>query len=242
MAKIYQLLAVVGIANLLAGGGVIGYLVATGKLTPQRLEHMAAALRGEAEPAGVSTSQPASAPADHATDDEVGAARSAGHADAHGVRPGETVDLRRRHAQLESLLLERARQDIAARQRLLDSSLQTLMSKAEEFEAGKVSWQQQRKKLTEADSDAGFLREVEYVSGLSPRLAKEHLSRTWASHQPDAVRLFMKLSVAKGKKILEQMKTPDELKLMHELLEQLRLARVEGYADTSGKTDGGQSQ
>lgn len=238
MAKLYQFLAIIGVANLFAGGGVIGYLVATGKLTPQHLEQMAAVLRGDTPALAVPTSQPASAPAG------TGAApHGAATGDSHAPAPRpQTADERRKQAQVECLLLERSRQDLVARQRLLDSSLQTLISKAEEFEAAKAAWEQQRKKLTEADSDAGFLREVEYVSGLPPKLAKEHISRTWATHRPDAVRLFTKLSVAKGKKILEQMKTPDELKLMHELLEQLRLAKVEGYAEESGKTDGGQSQ
>ena len=95
-----------------------------------------------------------------------------------------------------------------------------------------------REKLQEEALDEGFKRELEYVGKLSPKQAKEHITRTWKKHPIDAVRLFMKLNTSKGKAVLEQFRTPEEIEIMHELLEQIRFQDMKKDALASGKTTG----
>jgi hypothetical protein len=79
---------------------------------------------------------------------------------------------------------------------------------------------------------------VEYVAGLAPAQAKEHVLRLWKKQPADAVRLFMQLDVGRGKRILAQFKTPEELETMSQLLEQLRLQEPPEQAEGSGTTTG----
>lgn len=225
MGKLFNLLAVFAVATLLASGGFVGYLFGAGRLNPARVETIAAVLRGELDhpqaaeqPASRPATQPAAAPPERTT------------------RSAEEIRQARVRDQLRRATLERAASDLAARQALLDQTLQTLITMQEEFEKHKTEWAEQRKKMAAAAQDEGFQRELEYVAKLTPKLAKEHIVRTWRKHKADAVRLLMALEPGKGKSILEQMKSPDEVGIMHELLEQLRLQDAQGQAAESGTT------
>jgi len=213
--RIFNIAAIFSIASLVAIGGFAGYLVAAGRVNAARLDKLAAVLRGEldgdhgAEASAEATSQP------------VATSRPAS---------GQTLaELQRSQArdQVRRALLERAGADAEARQQLVDQALQELLALREEFERRKAAWEEERAKLTSELQDAGFQRELEYFGSLSPKLAKEHLLLTWQKHKADAVRLFMGLDPRKGKSILEQCKTDEEIKVMHELLEQIRLQDIE---------------
>lgn len=228
MHRLYQLVAVAGIAVLLALGAFAGYLAATGRLTIERLERVAAVLRGEDENAAhdalsavadahaSATTQPAAEPGRGPSAAELRRARLAEH--------------------MQRATLERAAADLQARQALLNQSMQHLIQLQEQFGTEKTAWLAQKKKLTDVANDGGFQRELAYVTKLQPKYAKEHVVRTWQKQKADAVRLFMALEPSKGQRILEQLKTPEELQIMHELLEQLRAADVDNYVTGSGRT------
>lgn len=223
MAKIYNLLAMCSIATLLATGGFAGFLFGTGRLNAGRIEKLAALLRGELDtPLGAAASQPTST-----------------SAPAAPQRHGASADETRRQMvqeQLHRATLERAASDIAARQGLLNQAMQSLIKTQEDFEKSKAAWLAQQRKLSDAARDEGFKRELQYVEKLNPKLAKEHVLRTWKEQKADAVRLFAALAPAKGQRILEQFTSPDEINIMHELLEQLRLSGADQFTDGSGKT------
>lgn len=227
ISKLSNLLGVLSLATLLALGGFAGYLFGTGRLNSVRLERMAAVLRGEYDSP---SDAPASQPVAHAASQPVEQAEDAGAA--------EQIRSQRLRDQLRQATLERAASDVAARQALLNQALQQLITAQETFEKDKQTWVAQRKKLTEGLKDEGFQRELAYVAKLAPKQAKEHVLRTWNKQKADAVRLFLALDPAKGQRILEQFKTAEELQTMHELLEQLRLADVDRFAQGSRKTAG----
>lgn len=223
--RLYQLAAIAGIAVLLALGGFAGYLTATGRLTIERMERVAAVLRGADEKAAL---------------DALGAVADAA-ATQPAVEPGRgpsAAELRRVRLEehMQRATLERAAADLQARQALLNQSMQHLIQLQEEFGKEKAAWLAQKKKLTDVAHDDGFQRELAYVAKLQPKYAKEHVIRTWQKQKADAVRLFMALEPAKGQRILEQLKTPEEMQIMHELLEQLRAADVDHYVTGSGRT------
>jgi hypothetical protein len=133
----------------------------------------------------------------------------------------EEIRQQRRDEQLRRALSERAYRDLIAQRELLDRALQELVISEERFEAQKTAWQTALEQRRGAARDAGFDKELQYVAKLPPKQAKEHLVLKWKKHPADAVRLLAALPTSTGKRVLEQLKTPDEIQIMHELLEQL---------------------
>lgn len=221
LTRLYNLLAMIAIATMLASGGFVGFLFGSGRLSGAKLQTVAAALRGELvrppEQTGAAdaqaTSQPTSQPA------------------------GDARENRGRDF-LAAQVLERAKRDVEARQRLLDQTLQNLLTERERLTEQQTVVSEGNKKRAAADVDSGSKREVEFVAGLAPAQAKEHILRLWKKQPAEAVRLFMQLDVGKGKRILAQMKTPEELEMMSQLLEQLRLQDSPENATASGTTAG----
>ena len=66
--------------------------------------------------------------------------------------------------------------------------------------------------------DEGFEKELKLVSKLPAKQAKAHVMQKFAESPADAVRLLNTLPESSVKRILGQMKTPEELQIMHELV------------------------
>lgn len=230
LSRAYNALAIFSIATLLAGGGLVGYLGATGKLTQPRAQVVVETLRGEhddlfAPEEEAEEAAPATDPNDP-TNGEQPAVASA--------RAAETLRERWQAQGLLSAALERELNDVIARQRLLDQATQELIEQGEAFETAQERWRKERERIAQRDLDEGFKRELEYVEGLQPDQAKEHLLRVWDKQPIDAVRIINGLPTSKGRRILDQFKSPQELEIMHELLERLRRLGLEESAPTAG--------
>ncbi len=215
IGKLFSTVGIVSTATLLACSAFVGYLVGTGRLNPARIEAIAAVIRGEPV---------ARSPASHP---QTQPAAGAGFEPAPHTQPAldhsaEDVAALRQREGLESLRIERALADLEAQRRLLDQVMQNVITEQERLAKEKVAVTAQKKQTTAAALDEGFQKEMEYVAGLSPRQAKEHIIRVWRKQKADAVRLFMALDVGRGKRILEQFKTPEELEIQTDLLEQIR--------------------
>jgi hypothetical protein len=228
IAKLFNTVATLALATLLAGGGFVGYLFSTGHLSRARIETMARVLRGELdEPAPTAEAAPSVAAAT-----PTAAAPRAGSED-------EVRDIRRRE-HLERLETERAASDLEARRHLLDQVLQHVVQEQERLTAERKTTETvtQRKKTQETALEAGFQKELGLVSDLQPRQAKEHILRVWKKQPADAVRLLKEMDEGRVKRVFEQFKTPEELQIQSDLLEQIRLQGMEGPANVSGKTKG----
>lgn len=224
LRKMYGILAFASLAAVLAGGGLVGYLFGTGKLNATRTERIASVLRGELDTLPSAASQPATQPASAPS--------------AQRARSADEIRQQRREDRMQRAVLERARRDVASQRDLLDQSMQDVIARADRLDRERKQWTADRQRLSNSSRDEGFEREVKYVAKLSPQVAKDHVLRTWSKQKADAVRLFTALSESAGKRILEQMKSPEERRIMSELLEQLRNQGVEPLAPRSGTTSG----
>lgn len=226
--KIFNTVATLALATLLASGGFVGYLFGTGHLNRARVETLARVLRGELD--GPTTVVEAPAP-------DMAASRPAAPLQARGE--DEVREIRRRE-HLERLEIERAANDLDARRQLLDQVLQHVIQEQERLaeERKTAETATQRKKTQDTALEAGFQKELDLVSDLQPRQAKEHILRVWKKQPTDAVRLLKDMDEGRVKRIFEQFKTPEELQIQSDLLEQIRLQGMEGHADASGKTTG----
>jgi hypothetical protein len=229
LGKFYNIFAAVALATLLATGGFVGLLFGSGRLNAARANLMAQVLRGEFDQPPAAT-QPASGVAD---------ATESGQATTQAATEDEVRKLRKRE-HLERLETERAARDLAAQRALLDQVLQHAIQQEEQLAAQRKAMEvaAQDKQKTAAALETGFKKELELVSGLQPRQAKEHILRVWRKQRADAVRLLQEMDEARVKRVLEQFKTPDELQIQSELLEQIRIQGSEGQASASGKTAG----
>ena len=204
-AKLYHTVAIVATAIVLAGGGLVGVMYGTGKLTAERIEALAAVLRQD-------PNQPVEA-TDTVADESV----------APSTRAASAEELRQQQqdAQLRRVLDERAANDRIAQRRLLDQALHHLVLAEERLERDKAQWDEELKRRRGAARDAGFSKELSLIADLPPKTAKDHLIRKWKESPADAVRLLNALPKSTSKRILGQMKSPEELQITHELLERL---------------------
>ncbi len=217
--KLYKLLAAIALAIVLAAGGFAGYLFGTGKLSGARVDTIAAVLRGELD-------QPRDAEPTTDLEAEMDQLRTAPRAST-----AEEVEALRKREHLESLRLERAERDLEAQRRLLDQVLQTIVAEQEQLAEKEQRFAAQREERLAAVQDEGFQKELEYVTGLNPRQAKEYVTSVWKKQPADVVRLFQEIDTGRGRRILEQFKTPEELQIMTDLLERIRLQGSIGYAE-----------
>ena len=229
LGKIYSSFAAVALVTLLATGGFVGFLFGTGRLNATRTGLMAQVMRGELDSLPA-TSQPVAGP---------NAGAEGEQATTQAATEEEVRQLRKR-AHLERLEPARAARDLEAQRNLLDQVLQHVIQEEERLagERKKSESTAQDKKKTDAALEAGFKKELELVSGLQPKQAKEHLLRVWKKQPVDAVRLLQEMDESRVKRVLEQFKTPEELQIQSELLERIRIQGSEGQASESRKTTG----
>ena len=213
MSKFYGLLAVGCVATVLATGGMVGYLMGTGKLSRARLNLMAQVLQGAHD--DLLTKDP-NARGDHA----VAASQPATTEPATTAR--DTLQTRWQDLTLVDAQVERAQRDVQAQLDLLNQARQDLIGRGEAFEARQKAWEQERKARASADDNAGFKREIECLEGLPPSAGKDYLVQEWRKQPADAVRIVAALSEGKRKRILELLKTPEEQVILQGLLERLR--------------------
>lgn len=230
MSRVFNMVAAFAIATMLGIGGFVSYLAGTGHLSGSRVELIAAVLRGDLDgwTAGATPTE-----AEHAETQPAASQPARAHA-----RAAEEVAAREKAESLEAMRLERARADLEARERVLNEVLAHVEAAHKELEAERAALQSSRAKAAEAASSEGFQKELEFVSALKPALAKEHLLRVWSQSRSDAVRIMVNIDQGRGKRILEQFKTPEELQIMTELLEQIRTTGVASNAEKSGTTAG----
>jgi hypothetical protein len=222
MRKIYGLAAFLSLVGMAALAGLAGYLAANGKLDAQRIDAIAAVLRGDAPAAA---SQPASQPASAPSSAPI----------LRAERSADELKRARREEMFQRAAVEGALRDLAIQKSLLDKAAADLMTREDDFEQKKSSWKKEQEMLANGLRDEGFERELTFVGSLSAKQSKDHLMKTWLKSRADAVRIITALEPSKAKRILEQMKSPEELQIVHELLEQVRESNVDKLTPGPGK-------
>lgn len=225
LGKLYNFAAIGAIATVLSLGSFAGLLWGTGRLSSAQLSQIAAVLRGteSAEPVAetpTDTTDPNAPPEEirRQSADEVRALRQDDH--------------------LERLEIERGLADLEAQRRMLDQVMQRVVEDQDGLVADRQRFEQARNAASQKLLDEGFKRELNIVKNLKAEQAKEHILRLWKSAPNDAIRLLCGMDEREVKRIFEQLKTPEELDIQTDLLEQIRLQGMQGYAKsgTTGDT------
>jgi flagellar motility protein MotE (MotC chaperone) len=200
MKKIFNILAILAIAQFLALAGFVGTLASRGALTADRLKAAMSAMRGEVPDMPQASSQPSSQP-------------------AHFSPPAERIAQAGERVRIERMELDRRDREIADQWNMLRSSQMELLRDRERFEDDKRQWEEALVKRMEEQDRSGRLREQEIIEGLKPDQAKVLLR---SKKDADVVELFMRMEPRTTRKIIGACKSEEELLWIGSILEQLR--------------------
>ena len=203
MKTLYNLLAIVAIANLLILGGLIGFLVVSGKLNTESASDIAAILRGEK-------------PGDNATASLVHAQTTS----APSTRPSRMDQNPVDTMEIQLAMLDREKRSVEVDRfsRLKDAEMKLLQDR-EKLAREQAELKKQVKVERQKIEDEGFNTALAAYSQLSPKKVKEDFMKF---DTDIVVRYLTNMSKRTAKKILEEFKTTEEQQKRREIMEKIR--------------------
>jgi len=181
----------------------VGYMAFSGRLDAAKAKKIASVLRGaedtkHAGPAPTS-SQPASQP-------------------VLAKASGEKIEQELIAEELRRLSDDRRRRDLADRKSLVDSAMLKFTREREAWNKPLSDFEQAQKLASHERQQMGMDREVNIVSGLSAKNARDMLKKR---PMPDAVRILMAMKPRTATEIIESCKTPEEKAWAVQVLQEL---------------------
>jgi len=199
MRRIVQAISVFAVTQLVVIGGLIAWLVATGRLNAERADRIARVLRGEWPEPPVSTTQPV---------EQKSVPETAG---SHFARD-------RDQEELYSLLVQRQIRELEDRLRLNQMIQLDVTRKLEEIDRSRQALQNTHTGKTQQPAPGGFSKELEVFSTIEATRARKLLM---GRKEPDAVRLLMEMDPGRVRKIIDTCKTNEEMDWARRILAQL---------------------
>lgn len=212
---LYQVVSILAIANLLSIAGLVVFLVATDRLDSERVDQIAAVLRGEPPVQAAPTTQPTTQPAEAET------------AETRLAKAREETDLAFR-------MLERKRREAEDRHRLAEALMMDVVRRQEALSEDRSAFQEQQRKIEEQRLQEGFVKELELLTSVKPKARKDMLA---TKSDADAVRLMMEMDERAGKQVIEACKTPEEKAWISRIL---HLIQTQSTTTTSVEAEAGE--
>ena len=204
MKRLYSILALAAIAHLGLLAGLVGFLFGTGRLDADRIEQIAAVIRGDLDDDAITTApatQPTSVPRDLAT--------------------AETI---RQQQELEEIQRRRLQQQVQQARQAMDlASLARVdvIRRSESLDRQRKAFDAQRRALAQQADTTGFQKTLTLYGSLPASQAKIMLIRR---PEADAVRLLGALTARKASAILGACRTEEELAWADKMLKQMARA------------------
>jgi hypothetical protein len=193
--------------NMVAVVAVIGYAASHGWLEHKRVTAALEALKGEEAHPQVATTQVA-------------------HAEKKPEEPGDSKgsasDRIRRNEDVEEIQrteFERRTRELSDGWKLLEAQQLAFLRSKEEFEADRRRIAEETAERAKHTGDGGLNKELEIVSGVKPKDAKELLK---LKNQADAVQMLVKMDARVARKIVSQCKTQEERLWIGRILEKIK--------------------
>jgi hypothetical protein len=197
--RLSHAIAWMALAHLFAVGGLLAYLIASGRLNAERVEQIAMVLRGEFP-------QP-----------EAVAEQTAEPQDKPRTSQEELAQLEARK-RLHTLISERHQREIDDRNSLNQTIQLDINRQLERIQEQKEEFRKEKQQTQEALEQTGFQHALDIFSDMDPKLAKDVLI---TKRDPDVVQLFVSMEPAKRKKIVNTCKTPEEKAWVGRILTQI---------------------
>jgi len=203
LRRIYNLIAVFALLNMLVLGGAAGYLVSKGYLTSDKLRRIGQVVRGEdeQEPEAAEKQPEADAPAEASP--------------AQSELTSVPIDLSKESQYAQEIVfheMQRFKDEMDQRMALNNKIMLMITTRREALERDIKAFQQRRQQDVEIVDNEAFKKELEIFESLKPVTAMERLVAK--SNVEDAAKLMLQMDSRKVAKIIEAAKTPaDKLKL-----------------------------
>lgn len=212
LKRLYQLVAIVAIGQLVVLMGLMAFGWASGRLDRQRIGQIAMVLRGEWPGQQAATSQPVT------------------------TAPAAAASEKIRHdEELEEVLLrrlDRQRRQIEDLAALTDAARMKLLRDREAFEQEVARWERRRRAWEQQQHLDGFKRTLSYFESIDAKLAKQLLQQ---KKDADAAAVLAAISRRKGKAIVEECTSQQDQRWIGRILSLIEQADGQG-ADLAGTT------
>ena len=199
LKKIYNLVALFALLNVMAIGGLLAYLAGTGKLTAERVEHVAAVLRGE-----LPTPQTAEA-------QEVGDAPPP-------TKSSDAIEREQLAEETNRIQADRRRAVLDQQAATARAALLQVTRAREALERERAEFDAQQRNRQNQEKSAGFQKELALLSNMKPKTALEYLLR---KPNEEAANILLLMDTRKAKRIIEGARAPLQKQRVGELLDLL---------------------
>lgn len=218
LKRVYDILGLISIINLLAIVGLVAFLTSSGKLNAERIRQVSEIFRDDSESEEVAASQPAT--------EEQGPEAS----QRRIARDEVQEELLRRRDQ-------RTRKELRDQERLVRTLMLNLVSEQEAVESREQALAESQRKLKNQQEDKGFKTTLAQLSSIKAEQAKTLLKEM---KEVDVVRYLSEMEIDVAKKIIEKCKEPEELEWIGRILEKIRgngsyLAEAEMRSNVTAK-------
>ena len=199
MKRLFTTISLLALVNLGGLAGLVGYAWSKGWIEQDRVRRAIAALKGEQEEPALATGK------------------------ARGSEPksaGQAIERIRRNEESEEqhrIELVLREQEIKKGWELLASRDLALLREKEALEEEKRRFVAERERLAETDGSSGLKKELEVLSGVNPKTAKDLLK---LKDDADVVRILMSMDQRKVSNIVKQCKTNEERLWIGRVMEQ----------------------
>jgi len=222
MRSIWTVVSILAVANLLAMGGFVGWLVMTDRLNEDRVERIRTMLAEttEEEAARLAKEKAAAEAAAQAA-----AAEAASSVLPLGVE--QSVQVKLDLSEVDRERLRRTDREVADLRRAFEAEQLALEEERERFRKEKAAYEAWRREIAETEGDDQFQKTLSVYEGLKPDKAGEGLTALLADGMRDQVVTYLSAMEERQRvKIMDEFVQRDPA-LAAELLEDLRRHGVE---------------
>ncbi|MCG3180669.1 MAG: hypothetical protein BIFFINMI_03032 [Phycisphaerae bacterium] len=222
MRKLWEIVAIIAAAHLLAAGVLAGALFATGKLSGNKLKLIRdVMLDRPLQAAAAKTETPAVQPDNLTT-------------------AGQRIADEREQTQVTQLQIEQQMRELKDFKVQLDQAKGALDLRISQFEADRKKWQEQREAERVLLAGAGFKKSLEMYESLDADQAKDLFMNM---DDAEVVRYLTHMDPRKAAKAAKAFQTPAEQAKLRKVLDYMEdpSAAKTPAADATGKTDNRQA-
>lgn len=202
--RMYGAASLMAMLNMGALIGLLAYAFSNGTLDSQKVGEIGRILRGE--PAEIAKTPDAAPAPEPSTAQKPNPAQGA-------VETEEQIEMAHREA-------ERIRTELEQRLTLSNSILLRVREEREAFRKEREEAATQARLVADSQKEEGFLKQVEIMESLSPKVAVEHLLSL--GDVDESARVLGAMGTARAKKIVESAKKGAQAEQMKAILRKLR--------------------
>lgn len=209
LRRAYEAVALFAVLNILVLGGATAYLASSGIIDGEKLQGIAAVLRGENEV----TSQ-------EEVNEVVEQPEETDEAKSAGLTPGNSTMMLQMNSEILRREAERVKVELDQRLALNNAIMLRITQEREAFRRERDAEAARKKASVEEQEEVGFAKTIELYESLSPKVAVDYLLDI--SDPDESARVLLQMETRKAKKIIEAAKQAEQKARMKEILRRLR--------------------